>query len=176
MTVHAPSFGLTGYDEFAGFGGTSQGMKAAGIDLKLAANHAKIAVEVHALNYPDVDHYLGDVTKADLTIFPRVDIFGISPSCPAWSDARGATSTTPHRRPSWVSTALSLARRAPTWRRRSAAPSWRNAPGTCGRAPSGESQSSVGWWRTSSSAGSGTSGDAGSGRSRPSATRLASSR
>jgi DNA (cytosine-5)-methyltransferase 1 len=83
------NLGLTGYDEFAGFGGTSQGMHAAGIDLKIAANHAPIALEVHAKNFPNVDHYLGDVTKADLTIFPRVDIFGCSPSCPPWSNARG---------------------------------------------------------------------------------------
>jgi len=83
------NLGLTGYDEFAGFGGTSQGMHAAGIDLVIAANHAPIAVEVHAENFPHVDHYLGDVTKADLTIFPRVDIFGCSPACPPWSNARG---------------------------------------------------------------------------------------
>jgi DNA (cytosine-5)-methyltransferase 1 len=81
---------LSVYDEFCGFGGSSQGLEAIpGVETVLAANHTKIAVDVHALNFPNADHHLGDVTKADLSRFPRADIFWASPSCPAWSDARG---------------------------------------------------------------------------------------
>jgi DNA (cytosine-5)-methyltransferase 1 len=82
---------LTVYDEFCGFGGSSQGMEAIpGVETILAANHhTQIAVDVHALNFPNADHHKGDVTQADLTKFPRADLFWASPSCPAWSDARG---------------------------------------------------------------------------------------
>ena len=81
---------LTLYDEFAGWGGSSQGSTAVpGVELALAANHAPIAIEVHNLNFPDADHYLGDVTKADITRFPRADLFWASPACPPFSNARG---------------------------------------------------------------------------------------
>jgi DNA (cytosine-5)-methyltransferase 1 len=81
---------LTLYDEFAGWGGSSQGCTAVpGVQLTLAANHAPIAVDVHALNFPDADHYLGDVTKADIETFPRADLFWASPACPPFSNARG---------------------------------------------------------------------------------------
>jgi len=81
---------LTLYDEFAGWGGSSQGATAVpGVELVLAANHAPIAVQVHGLNFPRADHYLGDVTKADLTRFPRADLFWASPACPPFSNARG---------------------------------------------------------------------------------------
>lgn len=81
---------FTIYDEFAGWGGSSQGMTAVpGTELMLAANHDQLAVEVHALNFPRADHYRGDIAKADIGRFPRADIFWSSPACPAWSDARG---------------------------------------------------------------------------------------
>jgi DNA (cytosine-5)-methyltransferase 1 len=81
---------LTLYDEFAGWGGSSQGATAVpGVELVLAANHNERAVQVHALNFPAADHYRGDVTKADLSRFPRADLFWASPACPPFSNARG---------------------------------------------------------------------------------------
>lgn len=81
---------LTMYDEFAGWGGSSQGAAAVpGVELMLAANHLPIAVDVHALNFPAADHFLGDVVKADITRFPRADLFWSSPACPKWTNARG---------------------------------------------------------------------------------------
>jgi DNA (cytosine-5)-methyltransferase 1 len=78
------------YDEFAGWGGSSQGATAVpGVELVLAANHNARAVEVHSLNFPAADHYCGDVTKADLSKFPRADLFWASPACPPFSNARG---------------------------------------------------------------------------------------
>lgn len=81
---------LTVYDEFAGVGGSSKGATAVpGTELIFAANHKKDAVEDHARNFPKADHYEGDVARADITKFPRADIFWASPSCPPWSNARG---------------------------------------------------------------------------------------
>ncbi|NKQ57134.1 DNA cytosine methyltransferase [Amycolatopsis sp. K13G38] len=78
------------YDEFAGFGGSSQGAAAVpGVELMLAANHNPLAVEVHGMNFPEADHYCGDIAKADIASFPRADLFWASPSCPPWTDARG---------------------------------------------------------------------------------------
>lgn len=81
---------LTIYDEFAGVGGSSRGAtEVPGTELIFAANHKKDAVEDHARNFPNADHYEGDVARADIAKFPRADIFWASPSCPPWSNARG---------------------------------------------------------------------------------------
>lgn len=82
--------GLTLYDEFAGAGGSSQGAAAVpGVEPIFAANHNKIAIASHAENFPHVEHYCGDVVAADITRFPRADLFWASPACPPWTDARG---------------------------------------------------------------------------------------
>ncbi len=81
---------LSIYDEFAGVGGSSLGSTAVpGTRLIFAANHKPGAVADHASNFPDADHFEGDVARADITKFPRADIFWASPSCPPWSNARG---------------------------------------------------------------------------------------
>lgn len=81
---------LTLYDEFAGFGGNSQGATAVpGVELMLTANHHPLAVEVHRMNFPDADHCCGDIAKADIARFPCADLFCAFPSCPPWTDARG---------------------------------------------------------------------------------------
>lgn len=81
---------LTAYDEFSGFGGSSQGFTAVpGVELAMAANHRQLAIDVHAMNFPDADHYCGDVAKEDIARFPAADLFWASPSCPPWSNARG---------------------------------------------------------------------------------------
>lgn len=84
---------LTLYDEFAGWGGSSQGAAAVpGVEVVFAANHDQLAVSVHASNFPEADHFCGDVSaesKDDVTKFPRADLFWASPSCPPWSNARG---------------------------------------------------------------------------------------
>lgn len=81
---------ITTYHEFAGFGGDTTGVLAVpGTVGVLAANHDEAAVATHALNHPTMDHYRGDIAKADIAKFPRVDFFASSPSCPPWTDARG---------------------------------------------------------------------------------------
>ncbi|WP_030277122.1 DNA cytosine methyltransferase [Streptomyces sp. NRRL B-24484] len=77
-------------DEFAGAGGTSQGVHAVpGTELIFAANHNRQAVDSHAANFPDVEHFVEDIARTDITKFPSADIFCSSPSCPPWTDARG---------------------------------------------------------------------------------------
>ncbi|MEU4674471.1 hypothetical protein AB0F91_42570 [Amycolatopsis sp. NPDC023774] len=40
-----------------------------GVELMLAANHNPLAVDVHGMNFPDADHYCGDIAKADIAGF-----------------------------------------------------------------------------------------------------------
>jgi DNA (cytosine-5)-methyltransferase 1 len=79
-----------GFDEFAGWGGSSQGLHAIpGLEVVLAANHKPIAVEVHKMNFPNTQHYRGDIREAEIERFERADFFWASPACPGWTDARG---------------------------------------------------------------------------------------
>lgn len=81
---------LSLYDEFAGWGGSSWGAtRVPGVEAVFAANHKQIAVDVHARNFPNAEHYCGDVASAAIERFPRADLFWASPACPPWSNARG---------------------------------------------------------------------------------------
>jgi DNA (cytosine-5)-methyltransferase 1 len=81
---------LTLLDEFAGAGGSTQGAAAVpGVRPILAANHWDRSIETHSANFPEVDHYQGDIAAVDLVRFPRADIFWASPSCPDWTTAKG---------------------------------------------------------------------------------------
>ena len=62
---------LTLIDFFCGAGGSSQGATAVpGVTARLAANHWAKAIESHALNFPDTEHYKGDLHDADVAKFP----------------------------------------------------------------------------------------------------------
>lgn len=81
---------LTVMDWFCGAGGSSQGMHSVpGVRMERAANHWERAIESHAANFPDVDHYRGDIREAPVEKWPVTDIFWASPECPQWSNARG---------------------------------------------------------------------------------------
>ena len=81
---------LTVMDWFCGAGGSSQGAHAIpGVRVERAANHWERAIESHAANFPDVDHYRGDIREAPVDRWPVTDIFWASPECPQWSNARG---------------------------------------------------------------------------------------
>lgn len=81
---------LTVMDWFCGAGGSSQGMHAIpGVRVTRAANHWRRAIESHAANFPDADHYRGDIREAPVEKWPTTDIFWASPECPQWSNARG---------------------------------------------------------------------------------------
>lgn len=77
-------------DFFCGAGGSSQGAVAVpGVHARLAANHWDKAIESHAANFPDTEHWKGDIHDADVRRFPGGDIFWASPECPQWSQGRG---------------------------------------------------------------------------------------
>lgn len=58
-------------DAFAGFGGTSQGLKAAGVRLRAAANHNELSLECYGQNFDDVDLWLADLV--DETAPKKID-------------------------------------------------------------------------------------------------------
>ncbi|MFB7440208.1 DNA cytosine methyltransferase [Streptomyces mirabilis] len=81
---------LTVMDWFCGAGGSSQGMHSIpGVRMERAANHWERAIESHSANFPEVDHYRGDIREAPVETWPVTDIFWASPECPQWSNARG---------------------------------------------------------------------------------------
>ncbi|MFJ6794356.1 DNA cytosine methyltransferase [Streptomyces sp. NPDC091268] len=81
---------LTYIDFFAGVGGSSLGASLVpGVRPVLAANHWDRAIASHSANFPDTDHFQGDLHDADVARFPAADLFWASPECPKWSNARG---------------------------------------------------------------------------------------
>jgi DNA (cytosine-5)-methyltransferase 1 len=92
-TAHAwtatPQTGLTYTDIFCGAGGSSIGLVAAGLELRLAANHWARAIETHASNFRDADHLCADVNNYDMRRLPRTDILWASPICTEISPAGG---------------------------------------------------------------------------------------
>lgn len=76
-------------DLFAGAGGFTAGAHAAGMTVVAAANHWRMAVEIHALNHPSTTHICQDLCQADFTQFPKHDVLLASPACQGHSKARG---------------------------------------------------------------------------------------
>ncbi|WP_206315664.1 DNA cytosine methyltransferase [Streptomyces sp. C1-2] len=77
-------------DWFCGAGGSSQGAHAVpGVTVARAANHWDKAIESHSLNFPETDHYRGDIREAPVDRWPVAEIFWASPECPKWTVARG---------------------------------------------------------------------------------------
>src|SRR5215469_2733183 len=75
---------------FAGAGGDAQGSASVpGVDVVFAANHWQRAIETHATNFPDAEHYCGDIKDVDLHRLPAWDLFWASPECTFWSQGRG---------------------------------------------------------------------------------------
>lgn len=67
MTAVVSRVGATvdAIDVFCGFGGSSQGIHAAGAEVRAAANHNALAIECHAKNFPNVDHWRADLVDPD---------------------------------------------------------------------------------------------------------------
>lgn len=77
-------------DWFCGAGGSSQGAHAVpGVRVARAANHWEKAIASHSLNFPETDHYRGDIREAPVERWPVAELFWASPECPKWSSARG---------------------------------------------------------------------------------------
>jgi len=81
---------LTVTDLFCGGGGSSTGaIQVPGIEIRIAANHWDLAVDVHNENHPGADHAAVDLHEEDPRYFPRTDILWASPECTKWSQASG---------------------------------------------------------------------------------------
>lgn len=81
---------LTVTDIFCGGGGSSTGMiNIPGVQIRMAANHLDLAIEVHNMNHPDADHAAVDLHEEDPRYFPKTDILWASPECTKWSQASG---------------------------------------------------------------------------------------
>lgn len=76
-------------DLFAGAGGTTSGLKKAGVDVVWAANHNPKAVEYHAINHPETIHSCQDLHQADFSEVPAHDAMFASPCCQGHSKAAG---------------------------------------------------------------------------------------
>ncbi|MFI6663193.1 DNA cytosine methyltransferase [Streptomyces sp. NPDC050523] len=62
---------------------------AAGLELKLAANHWPTAIETHAANHPDAEHLCADIDRYDMRRLPSTDVLWASPICTELSPAGG---------------------------------------------------------------------------------------
>jgi len=79
---------ITLTDIFAGAGGSSTGaIQVPGVQVRLAANHWKLAVDVHNSNHPNTEHALVDLHLEDPRNFPKTDVLWASPECTKWSVA-----------------------------------------------------------------------------------------
>lgn len=80
---------ITAIDNFCGAGGSTTGLKAAGIRVIHAANHWQRAIDSHNTNHPEVDHSCVDLNQVDPRYFPRSTIAWFSPECTAHSPSGG---------------------------------------------------------------------------------------
>ncbi|MFZ4569724.1 MAG: DNA cytosine methyltransferase [Bacteroidales bacterium] len=86
---------ITVTDQFCGAGGSSQGVRRiseknhGGLEVKLAMNHWKLAIETHNTNFPDTVHDCTDISAADPRRYHSTDILITSPECTNHSLAKG---------------------------------------------------------------------------------------
>ena len=86
-------FTVDAIDLFCGFGGSAQGIKAAGADIKAAANHNELALACHAANFKNVQHYRADLVNPDSADYmdaadlPAARFAWVSPGCTHHSPA-----------------------------------------------------------------------------------------
>jgi len=86
---------LTVTDQFCGAGGSSQGIRnhskaiGGGIEVKLALNHWKLAIETHNTNFPETLHDCTDISACDPRRYPKTNILITSPECTNHSLAKG---------------------------------------------------------------------------------------
>lgn len=68
-------------DFFCGAGGlTTAGVKA-GLQVRVAVNHWRVAIDSHSANYPDIDHDCSDLSKVDVRKYPFPEVLLAAPEC-----------------------------------------------------------------------------------------------
>ncbi|MEI6854299.1 MAG: DNA cytosine methyltransferase, partial [Bacteroidota bacterium] len=85
---------ITITDQFCGAGGSSQGarrlgQRIKGIEVKLALNHWKLAIETHQHNFVDTMHECTDISACDPRRYPSTDVLITSPECTNHTLAKG---------------------------------------------------------------------------------------
>lgn len=86
---------LTVTDQFCGAGGSSQGARrlsekmGGGLEVKLAMNHWKLAIETHNTNFPETEHDCADISASDPRRYQSTDVLITSPECTNHSLAKG---------------------------------------------------------------------------------------
>jgi DNA (cytosine-5)-methyltransferase 1 len=86
---------ITVTDQFCGAGGSSQGVRnlsrkwGGGVEVKLAMNHWKLAIETHNTNFPETHHDCTDISACDPRRYPSTDGLITSPECTTHSPAGG---------------------------------------------------------------------------------------
>jgi DNA (cytosine-5)-methyltransferase 1 len=77
-------------DLFCGAGGSGQGAAhVPGLELRMAANHWRRAIDTHQANFPTVDHDCADLSQVEPRRYPRTSILWASPECTNHSGAKG---------------------------------------------------------------------------------------
>jgi DNA (cytosine-5)-methyltransferase 1 len=80
---------ISATDIFCGAGGSTNGATSAGVEVRLAINHWKRALETHSANYPGTHHVLTDVSTSDPRNFPSTTLLIASPECTNHTLAKG---------------------------------------------------------------------------------------
>lgn len=86
---------ITVTDQFCGAGGSSEGVRRlaksykGGLEVKLALNHWKLAIETHNTNFPETLHDCTDISACDPRRYHSTDILITSPECTNHSLAKG---------------------------------------------------------------------------------------
>lgn len=84
---------LVAVDLFSGFGGLTSGIKRAGFETIMAANHNRYKVEVHEANHPEAEHWIADLVDPDSSDYhsardlPAADLLVAGVSCVNHSQA-----------------------------------------------------------------------------------------
>lgn len=85
--------GYTAVDCFSGFGGLTEGIKRAGFDTIMAANHNVYKTEVHEANHPEAEHWIADLVDPEAADYhsardlPPADLLAAGVSCTNHSQA-----------------------------------------------------------------------------------------
>lgn len=80
---------ITAIDNFCGAGGSTTGLKAAGIRVLHAANHWERAIESHNTNHPEINHSCVDLHIEHPARFPKTTVGWFSCECTTHSPAGG---------------------------------------------------------------------------------------
>lgn len=81
---------ITLTDLFCGAGGSATGaIQIPGVQVVMAANHSRHAIDTHQANHPDTRHDCADISQVVPQRYPRTDILWASPECTNHSVAKG---------------------------------------------------------------------------------------